>query len=50
MLSGVLLAGYLGSFSERGDVYTEEIVAMILENNLEATWISPVDQGIEDAR
>jgi Bax protein len=34
-LSGVVLARYLGGFSERGDVYIEEIVAMILENELE---------------
>jgi Bax protein len=34
-LSGVALARYLGNFSERGDVYVQEIVAMILENDLE---------------
>jgi Bax protein len=35
VLSGVLLARHLASFSERGDVYVEDIVRMILENNLE---------------
>jgi Bax protein len=34
-LSGVALAGHLGNFSERGDVYVQEIIAMILENDLE---------------
>jgi Bax protein len=41
-LSGIALARYLGGFSERGDVYVEEIVAMILENELEDTQIDDV--------
>lgn len=34
-LSGAVLARHLGNFSERGDVYVQEIIAMILENDLE---------------
>ena len=41
-MSGIALARYLGGFSERGDVYVEEIVAMILENELEDTQIDDV--------
>lgn len=35
-LSGVVLAEHLGRYSERGDVYVQEIVSMIRQNDLDA--------------